>query len=93
MLYLESPDITRARRKPGQSLQRHDGAEEVGQVIAVGDIDAALDSFEPEPVQHLADVAIRLRYTLRMVQLGFVDAQIEGDREYLCFDRVLEGVR
>ena len=47
----------------------------------MANIDAALNSIEPEKLQCLPDIAVRLRHPFRVMTLRVFDGEIECDGE------------
>jgi hypothetical protein len=60
MFNLERTDIPNRMGKPWEHFQRHYRGEEIGQIVRIGRVQAALPPHETESRQHISDIEIGL---------------------------------
>jgi hypothetical protein len=63
-------------------LWRRDGLKQVCHVLTIGQVDAALNATKTEALQHLGNVGVGLRHTLRMMSLRVGDDKIKSNGEH-----------
>jgi len=78
LLHPEGADVADAAGEPGHGLEGGDGGEEAGQVLVLGEIDAALHAFEPVAGEGGADIGIGLGDALRVAGGGFCCDQVRS---------------